>query len=130
MLAMRGYVPTGGGWSGLPLPRGVFEEWRRWCLRPDDFGPDLHSYLTDNVFAEIQAPLLNVGFSDDPIATRRAVAALNGFFPKVQHESRWYTPADAGSTRIGHEGFFASRHRDTLWRPTLDWVDGKLGIAA
>ena len=27
--------------GGLPLPRGVFEEWRRWCLRPDHFGPDL-----------------------------------------------------------------------------------------
>ena len=74
MLAIRGYVPTGGGWSGLPLPRGVFEEWRRWCLRPDHFGPDLHTYLTDNVFAEIRAPVLNVGFSDDPIATRRTVA--------------------------------------------------------
>ena len=42
MLALKGYIPTGGGWAGLPLPRGVYEEWRRWCLRPDHFGPDLH----------------------------------------------------------------------------------------
>jgi len=129
MLALKGYVPTGGGWAGLPLPRGVYEEWRRWCLRPDHFGPDLSSYLADNYFADIRAPVLTVGFTDDPIATRRTVEELNRFFPHVQRESRWYTPADAGSKRIGHEGFFASRHRDTLWRPVIDWIDGTLGVA-
>jgi predicted alpha/beta hydrolase len=130
MLAIKGYIPTGGGWAGLPLPRGVYEEWRRWCLRPTHFGPDLTAYLADNYFADIRAPLLSVGFTDDPIATRRTVEELDKFFPRVQRESRWYTPADAGSRRIGHEGFFASRHRDTLWRPVIDWIDGQLGIGA
>ena len=130
MLALKGYVPTGGGWAGLPLPRGVYEEWRRWCLRPDHFGPDLSTYLADNYFAAIRAPVLTVGFTDDAIATRRTVDELNKFYPNVQRESRWYTPAEAGSRRIGHEGFFASRHRDTLWRPVLDWIDGKLGAGA
>ena len=129
MLALKGYIPTGGGWAGLPLPRGVYEEWRRWCLRPDHFGPDLRTYLADHYFADIRAPLLSVGFTDDPIATRRTVNALDQFFPNVERESRWYSPADAGSKRIGHEGFFASRHRDTLWRPVIDWIDGKLGVA-
>jgi predicted alpha/beta hydrolase len=130
MLALKGHVPTGGGWAGLPLPRGIYEEWRRWCLRPDHFGPDLATYLSDNCFSEIRAPLLTVGFTDDPIATRRTVEAINRFFPKVQRESRWYSPADAGSKRIGHEGFFSSKHRDSLWRPVLDWIDDKLGVAA
>jgi predicted alpha/beta hydrolase len=127
MLALKGYVPTGGGWAGLPLPRGVYEEWRRWCLRPRHFGPDLDTYLADNVFATLRAPVLNVGFSDDSIATRRTVDELNRFFPNVERESRWYTPADAGGP-IGHEGFFHSRHREALWRPTLDWLDSKLGL--
>ena len=126
MLKLKGYVPTGGGWAGLPLPRRVFEEWRTWCLRPGHFGPDLATYLSDNVFAQIRAPVLSVGFTDDPIATRRTVEQLQRFYPNVQRESRWYSPADAGSDRIGHDGFFASRHRDTLWRPVLDWLDAKL----
>jgi predicted alpha/beta hydrolase len=130
MLALKGYIPTGGGWSGLPLPRGVYAEWRRWCLRPDHFGPDLHTYLSDNVFDEIRAPLLSVGFEDDPIATRRAVAALDRFYPNAQRESRWYSPTDAGGERIGHEGFFASRHRDTLWRPVFNWLDVRAGAGA
>ena len=126
MLALKGYIPTGGGWAGLPLPRGVYEEWRRWCLRPEHFGPDLSTYLSDNVFAEIRAPVLCVGFTDDPIATRRTIDELNKFYPNVARESRWYSPADTGGKRIGHEGFFASRHRETLWRPVLDWIDEKL----
>jgi predicted alpha/beta hydrolase len=108
----------------------VFEEWRRWCLRPGHFGPDLATYLSDNVFAEIRAPLLNVGFDDDPIATRRTVAELDKFYPNAARESRWYTPRDAGSERIGHEGFFASRHRETLWRPVFDWLEARIGAAA
>jgi predicted alpha/beta hydrolase len=127
MLALKGYVPTGGGWSGLPLPRGVFEEWRRWCLRPDHFGPDLDTYLSANVFAEIRAPLLTVGFTDDPIATRRTVEEINRFFPNAPRESRWYSPRDAGVKRIGHEGFFSSKHRETLWRPVVDWIDQVVG---
>lgn len=130
MLALKGYIPSGGGWAGLPLPRGVYKEWQRWCLRPDHFGPDLHTYLADNYFAEIRAPLLNVGFTDDPIATRRTVEGLNQFYPHAAREQRWYSPTDAGSKRIGHEGFFASKHRETLWRPVLDWIDDKLGLTA
>jgi len=129
MVRLKGYVPTGGGWSGLPLPRGVFAEWRRWCLRPEHFGPDLRTYLSDNVFADIRAPMLNLGFSDDSIATRRTVEELDKFYPHALRETRWYTPEQAGS-RIGHEGFFATRHRDSLWRPTFDWLDGKLGVGA
>jgi predicted alpha/beta hydrolase len=130
MLAIKGYVPTGGGWAGLPLPRGVYEEWRRWCLRPDHFGPDLQTYLAGNVFAEIRAPLLTVGFTDDPIATRRTVEAINRFFPNVVRESRWYSPGEAGVKRIGHEGFFSSKNREALWRPVVDWIDAKLGAVA
>jgi predicted alpha/beta hydrolase len=130
MLAIKGYVPSGGGWAGLPLPRGVYEEWRRWCLRPGHFGPDLATYLSDNVFAQIRAPVLTVGFTDDPIATRRTVEAINGFFPNVQRESRWYSPTDAGVKRLGHEGFFSSRHRETLWRPVVDWMDTQAGAPA
>lgn len=130
MLALKGFVPTGGGWSGLPLPRGVYEEWRRWCLRPGHFSPDLATLRADNAFAQLRAPLLSVGFTDDSIATRRTVAALDQFYPNAARESRWYSPEDAGSKRIGHEGFFFSRHRDTLWKPVVDWLDARLGSAS
>jgi predicted alpha/beta hydrolase len=129
MLKLKGYVPRGGGWSGLPLPRGVYEEWRRWCLRTDHFGPDLSTYLADNVFATLRAPVLNIGFEDDPIATRKTVSELRKMYPHVTYDLRWYTPREAGGP-IGHGGFFSSRYTETLWRPTFDWIDAKLGVAA
>ncbi len=84
MLALKGYVPSGGGWAGLPLPRGVYEEWRRWCLRPGHFGPDLATYLSGHMFDEIRAPGAHGGLhgrphrhsphgrSDQPILPERA----------------------------------------------------------
>jgi predicted alpha/beta hydrolase len=129
MLALKGYIPTGGGWSGLPLPRGVYAEWRRWCLRTGHFGPDLSTYLTDNVFAAIRAPVLSVAFEDDAIATRRTVEELRKFFPNAPFDVRWYAPRDVGAP-IGHGGFFSSRFADALWKPTFDWIDAQLGIAA
>jgi predicted alpha/beta hydrolase len=129
MLALKGFVPTGGGWSGLPLPGGVFEEWKRWCLRPTHFGPDLATYLADNVFAAIRAPILSIAFEDDPIATRRTVEALRRFFPNATFDVRWYAPRDTGAP-IGHGGFFSARCAASLWRPTFDWLDTKLGSAA
>jgi predicted alpha/beta hydrolase len=38
-------------------------------------------------------------------------------------ERRLTTPAQAGVRRIGHHGFFAERHRATLWSAALDWID-------
>jgi hypothetical protein len=45
----------------------------------------------------------------------------------VARESRWYAPGDVGVKRIGHEGFFSSKHRDTLWRAVVDWIDARVG---
>jgi len=40
-------------------------------------------------------------------------------------ERRWTTPAEAGVSAIGHHGFFSERHRDSLWRAALDWIDAR-----
>jgi len=127
MLRRRGYVPRGLVWSGAPLPAGVFLQWRRWCLSPAPFGAALDPDLRDAGFAAVRAPLLSWGFSDDPIATAGAIEALLVSYPNAQVERRLSTPADAGVRAIGHHGFFAERHRDSLWRGALDWLDARRG---
>ena len=124
-LKTRGYVPRGAVWRGDALPPGVFLEWRKWCLRPQHFAPDLVSDPVRGPFAAVRAPVLCLSFSDDPIATPRAVEALLAFYPNAAIERRLITPAQAGVRHIGHHGFFAERHRETLWRATLDWIDAR-----
>ncbi len=125
MLRRVGYVPHGALWTGDSLPRGVFLQWRQWCLTPARFGPDLDEAMRDSQFAAVRAPLLAWGFSDDPIATPAAVEALLASYPQAQIERRWTTPAEAGVRAIGHHGFFSERHRDSLWRGALDWIDAR-----
>jgi predicted alpha/beta hydrolase len=123
MLHRFGYVPRGVVWTGESLPRGVFLQWRKWCLSPAPFGRLLDEDMRDSQFAAVRAPLLAWGFSDDPIATPAAVEALLVSYPNAHIERRWTVPAEAGARSIGHHGFFSERHRDSLWRGALDWID-------
>jgi len=125
MLHLVGYVPHGLLWTGESLPRGVFLQWRRWCLQATPFGPQLDEELRDSRYAEVRAPLLSLSFSDDPIATPPAVEALLASYPNAQIERRWIHPREAGVRHIGHHGFFSERHRDSLWRAALDWIDAR-----
>jgi predicted alpha/beta hydrolase len=125
MLRRLGYLPHGVVWAGEALPRGVFLQWRKWCLDAAPFGPQLDEDMHDSQYAAVRAPLLAWGFSDDPIATPAAVEALLASYPHAQIERRWTRPAEAGVRHIGHHGFFSERHRDSLWRGALDWIDAR-----
>jgi predicted alpha/beta hydrolase len=125
MLASLGYVPRGIVWTGEALPRGVFLQWRSWCMNPAPYGSRLDPQLHDGEFAAVRAPVLSLSFSDDPIATAAAVEALLASYPQARFERRAIRPADVGERTIGHHGFFAERHRDSLWRETLDWIDAR-----
>ena len=65
-LRLFGYVPHSPIWRGHSLPRGVFLQWRRWCLRAEHFGPDLARELPDNQFAHSAGPLLALGLQRRP----------------------------------------------------------------
>lgn len=125
MLRRLGYVPRGFIWRGESLPPGVFRQWRAWCLSPKQYGPDLDPELAESNFAQVRAPLLVLGFSDDPIATPAAVAALLVSYHRAQVEQRWIRPAAVGARSLGHHGFFSERYRDSLWRGVLEWIDAR-----
>jgi predicted alpha/beta hydrolase len=127
MLRGFGYLPHGGLWRGESLPSGVFLQWRSWCMSPAPFGPGLDAAFGDSDFAAVRAPVLAWGFSDDPIATPAAVDALLASYTHARIERRWTTPAEAGVRTLGHHGFFSERHRDSLWRGALDWIDARCG---
>ena len=107
------------------LPPGVFRQWCAWCLSPARYGPELDPELAACDFGAVRAPLLVLGFSDDPIATPAAVEALLRSYSGAPIERRWTRPAQVGARALGHHGFFHERYRDSLWRGTLDWIDAR-----
>jgi predicted alpha/beta hydrolase len=127
MLRRRGHVPRGFIWRGASLPPAVFSQWRKWCLDPSSYGPELDADLADSRFEQVRGPLLVWGFSDDPIATPAAVEALLVSYSAARIERRWTRPRDVGARSLGHHGFFLERFRDTLWRSALDWIDARRG---
>jgi predicted alpha/beta hydrolase len=112
LTASFGYLPGQAG-LGEDLPRGVAEEWARWCSSPEyliSFYPEAAQR-----FAAFDRPLLMYSFSDDEIAPRRAVDALTDLLSAAQLEHHDISPHAFGGKPIGHFGFFKQRFEHTLW---------------
>lgn len=120
-LAQRGFVKGGGLWAGTDLPRGVFETWKRWCLKPAYFGDELKGPLRPHAFDAVTAPIRSWIFTDDPIATPRTARDLLQVYPNAASDIVVRRPADQGARRIGHEGAFRAG-MEPLWDEIHDWL--------
>lgn len=107
---LLGRFPSGLLGMGETLPKGVAEEWARWCSRPDHMG-------TWAGHATLRLPLLAISFEDDVFAPRAAAAALLRQYAQavVIHE---HQPA----TGLGHFGFFRGGAALPLWERTLRFL--------
>jgi predicted alpha/beta hydrolase len=120
-LARHGFIEGGGLWAGTDLPRGVFETWKRWCLKPAYFSDELKERLRPHQFEAVTAPIRSWIFPDDPIATPRTGPQLLAAYPNAPSEIMVRTPADYGVRRIGHEGAFR-RGMEPLWNEIFHWL--------
>lgn len=120
LYRLLGYAPNRAmGW-GEDLPRGVAEDWFRWCRRPDYYA-ELLAEHRQTVFADVQLPLLSLRFSDDPIATAANVEAQLGVYRAAKITRQTVYPEAFGRRQIGHLHFFSSKMPESLWRLPLDW---------
>ncbi|CAN7247793.1 alpha/beta hydrolase family protein [Brevundimonas sp. LjRoot202] len=120
-LFRRGYIKGGGLWAGTDLPRGVWETWRRWCLKQAYFRDELKDRLRPHHFEAVTAPIRSWIFTDDPIATPVTSPILLDVYPNAPREVVVRAPADYGVARIGHEGAFR-RGMEALWDEMFDWL--------
>lgn len=115
------YAPNRAlGW-GEDLPRGVAEDWFRWCRRPDYYA-DLLAERGLQHFDHVQLPVLSLRFSDDPIATAANVEAQLAVYRAADLTRLTVHPQDHGRQHIGHLHFFSSKMPESLWRLPLDWL--------
>lgn len=116
---LLGHVP---GWMGTgeDLPRGVAEEWARWCRHPDYLLRESGAARREG-FAAVRAPIRAYSFSDDGYAPRSAVDALLSLYAGAPREHLHLTPADVGRP-VGHFGFFREPFQALLWGEAADWL--------
>jgi len=113
-----GYFPGQLG-IGEHLPRGVAEEWARWCRSEGYFTDD--DVPTDG-YARVTAPLLAWSFTDDGYAPRAAVDWLHRLYASAPVVRRHLSPRELGVKRVGHFGFFRECFRDSLWEDAASWL--------
>ncbi|HMR07190.1 MAG TPA: alpha/beta fold hydrolase [Polyangiaceae bacterium] len=117
-----GYAPGRFG-LGEDLPKGVAEEWSKWCLSP--------GYLRDHVadasarFARFDRPTLLFSFSDDDYAPKATVDAMVWALASAPLIHRRFAPSDLQARSVGHFGFFR-RQREDLWREVVDHLDAHI----
>lgn len=117
--AIYGYLPGRAG-LGEDLPRGVAEQWARWCRHPDYLESE-HADAPAR-FARFDRPTLLFSIDDDAIAPPRAVQALLDRLTSAQMTHRRIDPRDHGGDPIGHFGFFRGRFAPTLWQEAVEFL--------
>ncbi|HWL87750.1 MAG TPA: alpha/beta hydrolase [Polyangiaceae bacterium] len=95
------------------LPRGVMNQWRRWCLHPE-YLVGVEGEEARRRYASCTVPVTSISFTDDEMMSARSIEVMHGFYPSC--EMLRIAPADVGLSRIGHFGFFRRGMEDALWK--------------
>jgi predicted alpha/beta hydrolase len=120
--ALCGYFPGRALGMVGELPRGVIEQWSRWCRHPE-YAVGVEGEAMRERYRKVSLPLLSLSFTDDEYMSERNVAVLHGFYGNARREMRRITPRELGLRRIGHFGFFRPRTGERLWPSMLDWIE-------
>jgi len=117
-VRMFGYFPGKRLRKVGDLPRGVMQQWRRWCLDRDYAvgveGPEVRAQ-----YAALRIPITSLSFADDEFMSLKNTRSLHDCYQSAQRCMKRIAPADVGARRIGHFGFFNSRFQDSLWQAYL-----------
>jgi len=125
---LLGYFPARRLRLGEDIPRRIALQWglrHSAELRPAAGAPAAQRVqgVLDRC-AALQRPALVISISDDAFATGVGVKRLLSYYPRLfPLEHIAYAPADAGTRRIGHFGFFTRRAGAALWPRLLAQLD-------
>ena len=117
--ALLDYLPGQMVGLGADLPRGVYEDWRRWCLNRGWHLSDVGRSLPSPDPHRVTGLLRMIAVADDDLVPAAAVWRARALYPEAMKEQRVLRPADFGLKSIGHIPPF---HRRTavLWPAILD----------
>ena len=114
-----GYLPGKLVGLGADLPRGVYEDWRRWCTTRGWHLSDVGRSLPLPDPARVTARLRMIAVADDDLVPPEAVWRARALYPEAMKEQKVLRPADFGLASIGHIPPFQHRNA-VLWPAILD----------
>lgn len=100
------------------LPRGVMEQWRRWCLNPE-YALGAEGESARLAYAAVTTPIVSLSFTDDEFMSLRNTESIHGQYANAQRTMKRIAPKDIGAKRIGHFGFFKPKFAASLWQAHL-----------
>ena len=128
LTALFGYFPGKRiGWiedtpkdivrDWVSSPERLRDSWRKGSRTHSD-----DSFVLEQQFAAITAPILAFSVTDDEFATVPAIDRLLANFVNCSRMHLRITPDSIDEPRIGHFGFFHSRFEEKLWSIPLQWL--------
>lgn len=100
------------------LPKGVIEQWRRWCL-DKDYAAGAEGEPMRRRYAAVTTPIVSLSFADDEYMSLANTRALHDLYANAPKRMKRIAPAEIGQRRIGHFGFFRAQQEEALWRAHL-----------
>lgn len=100
------------------LPRGVMEQWRRWCLNPE-YAVGVEGEAARALYAAVETPIVSISFTDDEYMSQRNIESIHGQYANARRTMKRIAPKEIGVRRIGHFGFFRPKFEQALWRAHL-----------
>lgn len=113
-IALCGYFPGKRLRKVGDLPKGVIQQWRRWCLNAD-YAAGAEGQWARAAYASVTIPIVSLSFADDEFMSARSIESLHRLYENSPRAMRRIAPADLAVRRIGHFGFFRQCFADTLW---------------
>jgi predicted alpha/beta hydrolase len=116
-VALCGYFPGARLRKVGDLPKGVMQQWRRWCLNKDYAVGDGEHVRAQ--YAAVRTPIVSLSFPDDELMSKRNTDSIHGFYVNAPRTMKRIAPQEIGARRIGHFGFFRAEFEQSLWRGHL-----------
>ncbi|MGO8952452.1 MAG: serine aminopeptidase domain-containing protein [Rhodomicrobium sp.] len=110
-VRIAGYMPGRALGLGADIPRGVYWEWRRLCLKPDYHRSEWGRAYPQPRLEEARFKLTTIPIADDTLIAPHMVRKLPAFYPHAQLGETLLDPARLGLRAIGHAGAFMARNK-------------------
>ncbi|ATZ62699.1 alpha/beta fold hydrolase [Acinetobacter bereziniae] len=118
MVAITGYLPWSKLNMGADLPKGVYQQWRKWCKNPTYFFADPGQQTLHDQYAQVKTPIYAVAALDDDWALPNSRYAFMQHYKNAPMHFINISAEDFGLQQIGHMGYFR-KGLEQIWDKML-----------